>query len=84
MVLSSSPNRQVTRAFCQCFPPNVATVVRPMMHRAKYSDGQNFRAAFERGTEKKMRTMAPIRPPKTDAQSEIPMASPALPFFSSG
>ena len=84
MVFRSRPNRHVTRAFCQCFPPRVATVVRPMIQRAKYSEGQNLRAAFERGTEKKIRMIAPIRPPKTDAQREIPMASPALPFFSMG
>ena len=55
-----------------------------MIHKAKYSDGQNLRAAFERGTEKKMRMMAPMMPPKTDAQREIPIASPALPFLRRG
>ena len=84
MVFSSSPNRQVTSAFCQFLPPRVATVVRPMMHSAKYSLGQNLSAALESGTEKNIRMKMLISPPKTEAQRETPIASPARPFLSSG
>ena len=84
MVLSRRPKTHVTRAFCQRFPPSVATVVRPIMQSAKYSEGQNFRATCDKGTLKKIRINAPIRPPITEAHREIPIASPALPFLSIG
>ena len=74
------PKAAINRAFHIGPLARNVRIVRPMIIRAKYSGGPNFKAISASGGAISINPTTPIVPAMKEAKAEIPSAGPALPF----